>query len=145
MKISTRSKYGIRAVVELAMQESKGRVSLAEIAEKQGLSFSYLEQIFSCLRKAGIVVGTTGSAGGYQLSQTALNMNLYEILLTLEGSLSMSGATMPNSETPLRSFLRREVWDVMDDALEQVLKQTTLLHLKEEFGRQEDSNFSAGL
>ena len=58
MKISTRSRYGLRAVIDLAMQEEKGCVSLAEIAARQDISFNYLESIFSYLRRAGIVIGT---------------------------------------------------------------------------------------
>ena len=58
MKISTRGRYGLRAVIDLAMQEEKGCVSLAEIAARQDISFNYLESIFSYLRRAGIVIGT---------------------------------------------------------------------------------------
>ena len=64
MKISTRGRYGLRAVIDLAMQEEKGCVSLAEIASRQDISFNYLESIFSYLRRAGIVIGTAGSLGG---------------------------------------------------------------------------------
>ena len=102
MKISTRGRYGLRAVIDLAMQEEKGCVSLAEIAARQDISFNYLESIFSYLRRAGIVIGTAGSLGGYTLSKTAVEMNLYDILKVLEGELSMTGSEEPENETDLR-------------------------------------------
>ena len=136
MKISTRGRYGLRAVIDLAMQEEKGCVSLAEIAARQDISFNYLESIFSYLRRAGIVIGTAGSLGGYTLSKAAVEMNLYDILKVLEE---------PENETDLRSFLREEVWDVIDKNIEESLKKTTIKHMKEEFNKQDDSNFCAGL
>ena len=134
MKISTRGRYGLRAVIDLAMQEEKGCVSLAEIAARQDISFNYLESIFSYLRRAGIVIGTAGSLGGYT-----------DILKVLEGELSMTGSEEPENETDLRSFLREEVWDVIDKNIEESLKKTTIKHMKEEFNKQDDSNFCAGL
>ncbi|MFR1215304.1 MAG: RrF2 family transcriptional regulator [Acutalibacteraceae bacterium] len=98
MKISTRGRYGLRAVIDLAMQEEKGCVSLAEIAARQDISFNYLESIFSYLRRAGIVIGTAGSLGGYTLSKTAVEMNLYDILKVLEGELSITGSEEPENE-----------------------------------------------
>ena len=145
MKISTRGRYGLRAVIDLAMQEEKGCVSLAEIAARQDISFNYLESIFSYLRRAGIVIGTAGSLGGYTLSKTAVEMNLYDILKVLEGELSMTGSEEPENETDLRSFLREEGWDVIDKNIEESLKKTTIKHMKEEFNKQDDSNFCAGL
>ena len=136
---------GLRAVIDLAMQEEKGCVSLAEIAARQDISFNYLESIFSYLRRAGIVIGTAGSLGGYTLSKTAVEMNLYDILKVLEGELSMTGSEEPENETDLRSFLREEVWDVIDKNIEESLKKTTIKHMKEEFNKQDDSNFCAGL
>ena len=79
--------------------------------------------------------------GGYTLSKTAVEMNLYDILKVLEGELSMTGSEEPENETDLRSFLREEVWDVIDKNIEESLKKTTIKHMKEEFNKQDDSNF----
>ena len=105
-------------------RKKKDAFSLAEIAARQDISFNYLESIFSYLRRAGIVIGTAGSLGGYStLSKTAVEMNLYDILKVLEGELSMTGSEEPENETDLRSFLREEVWDVIDKNIEEALKK----------------------
>ena len=145
MKISTRGRYGLRAIIDLAMQENKSCVSLGEIAARQDISFHYLEGIFSYLRRAGIVIGTAGALGGYTLSKTALEMSLYDILKVLEGQMSMTGDEAPEQETELRAFLRQEVWDAVDKSIENALKQMTLGEMKETFRKRDDSNFCAGL
>lgn len=69
MKISTRGRYGLRAMIDLALHENEGRVTLAGIAVRQDLSLNYLESIFSALKRAGFVIGTAGAQGGYSLAR----------------------------------------------------------------------------
>lgn len=88
MKLSTRSRYGLRAMVELAAQGEDRCVTLKAIAQKHGMSEYYLEQLFAPLKKAGLVTSLRGAQGGYKLSRSAEDITAGDVLRVLEGSLS---------------------------------------------------------
>lgn len=124
MKISTKGRYGLRAMIDLAINSSEGCTSLADISQRQDLSLNYLENIFSYLKRAGLVVGIAGAQGGYRLAKPADEITLYEIMTVLEGSMSVYDSF--GEETKIRSFLNRNVWDVIDKNVNGVLTGTTL-------------------
>ena len=124
MKISTKGRYGLRAMIDLAISSSEGCTSLADISQRQDLSLNYLESIFSYLKRAGLVVGIAGAQGGYMLAKPADAITLYEIMTVLEGSMSVYDSF--GEETKIRSFLNRNVWDVIDKNVNDVLTGTTL-------------------
>ena len=86
MKLSTRGRYGLKAMVDLALAYGGGPVSTASLAAQQGVSEAYLEQLISALRKAGLVTSSRGAQGGYALSRPPEEINVGEILRVLEGS-----------------------------------------------------------
>jgi len=89
MKFSTRSRYGLRAVVYLAAQaaENEDSVNIKTIATRQGISEHYLEQLFKPLKKAGIIKSARGATGGYRLNAEACDISVGDVLRALEGSL----------------------------------------------------------
>ncbi|NLW56924.1 MAG: Rrf2 family transcriptional regulator, partial [Firmicutes bacterium] len=87
MLVSTRGRYGLRSMVDIAINATGGPVPLRAIAERQGISESYLEQVFALLRKAGLVNAIRGSYGGYVLSKPPEDITVGEIILALEGPL----------------------------------------------------------
>ena len=87
MKISTKGRYGLRALLDLAVYSKDESITLASIAERQEISVGYLEQIFSSLRKANLVIGTKGPQGGYVLAQPADKITIQNALDVLEGDL----------------------------------------------------------
>lgn len=87
MKLSTKGRYGLRAVLDLAINSKEEVVPLSEIAMRQNISISYLEQLISKLRKAGIVTSVRGAQGGYKLAKDPEILSVGEILRVLEGSL----------------------------------------------------------
>jgi Rrf2 family protein len=89
MKLSTRSTYGLRAMMAVAMDGSSGPVMVKEIAERHQLPANYLEQIMTPLRKGGLLAATRGAHGGYKLARAAQEITVREILETLEGSLEL--------------------------------------------------------
>lgn len=89
MKLSTRGKYGLLAVYDLAINDEKP-VPIKTIAQRQGISDAYLEQLFASLKKAKLVRSTRGAQGGYQLTRPPAEITIGEILLALEGSLSVT-------------------------------------------------------
>jgi len=70
MKLSTKGRYAVTAMMDLAIHDNEGPVTLSDISSCQGISLSYLEQLFSMLRKAGLVQGVRGPGGGYRLGKT---------------------------------------------------------------------------
>lgn len=87
MRLSTKGRYGLMAMSQLALDHGKGPISLKYIAEKQNLSESYLEQLFSTLRKNGLLTSVRGAQGGYMLSNEPSDITVGHILRALEGEL----------------------------------------------------------
>lgn len=87
MKISTRGRYGLRALIDLAVHSETESVSISSIAQRQGLSEAYLEQLMAKLKKAGLVQSTRGAQGGYQLAKEAEQISAGDVLRALEGNL----------------------------------------------------------
>jgi Rrf2 family iron-sulfur cluster assembly transcriptional regulator len=80
MRMSTKGRFAVNAIIDLALRESAGPVALASIGERQRISLSYLEQLFSRLRKAGIVESTRGPGGGYTLGRPAMQISVADIV-----------------------------------------------------------------
>ncbi len=140
MKISTRGRYGLRALLDLAVHDGQGCIALSDIASRQALSFNYLEGIFAHLKRAGLVIGTAGSMGGYTLAKPPKEITVHEILLVLEGDLSVTDRALPEKDSEIRSFLRSEVWDVLDQEIENLLKTITIADLTDAFLHRDHSS-----
>jgi Rrf2 family iron-sulfur cluster assembly transcriptional regulator len=89
MKFSTKTSYGLRAMICLGRNWQQGDLSLTEIAHQEKISLSYLEQLFAKLRRAKLVVGSRGSGGGYQLSREPEAVSAFEIIAALEGETEL--------------------------------------------------------
>ena len=89
MKISTRGRYGLKAMVDIAANCKEGCVSLKTIADRNNLSESYLEQLIAPLKKAGLVKSTRGANGGYILAKSAEDISVGDILRVVEGPLEL--------------------------------------------------------
>ena len=87
MKISTKGKYGLRAMIDLAQYSEQEAVSISSIAQRQKISESYLEQLVAKLKKAGLVVSIRGAAGGYRLARPASGISVGDVLRALEGDV----------------------------------------------------------
>ena len=96
MKLSTRAKYGLKALIDLGLYSEKEAVSLQSIAGRQNISVSYLEQLMALLKKAGLVKSVRGAAGGYFLGRPAEEISVGDILRVLEGGLE--AATCPGTD-----------------------------------------------
>ena len=89
MKFSTRTTYGIRAMIKLAENWEKGCVSLGSIAEGENISQGYLERLFAKLKKAKLIKSEKGAGGGYNLSREPAKINLFDVVKTLEGDMAL--------------------------------------------------------
>ena len=95
MKLSTKGKYGVRAVFEVARHYGKGPITIKEIADHQGISFSYLEQILHKLGKAGLIESVRGPSGGYLLGRKPSELTIGDIVRVLEGPIALSHCLEP--------------------------------------------------
>lgn len=90
MKLSTKGRYGVKAMFELALNYGNEPISIKAIAEKQSISEYYLEQLFGTLRKAGLITSSRGAMGGYVLSKSPAEISAADILNVLEGPIEIS-------------------------------------------------------
>lgn len=130
MKLSTRTRYGIRAVLELAENYGKGPVQLKIIARDQGISVKYLEQLMASLKSAGIVSSVRGSKGGYVLAKSPDQIRLSDCFICLEGPVVTVECVENNTYCPRTcDCIAREVWAEVQKAVMTVLQSLTLQSL----------------
>jgi Rrf2 family transcriptional regulator, cysteine metabolism repressor len=145
VKLSTRTRYGTRALLELALRQGKDPVLLKDIAMQQQISLPYLEHIIAPLIAGGIIRSTKGPKGGISLARKPVDIRLIEILQLLEGSAAPVEC-IDNPETCRRSEFcaARDIWSQVKDVIDGVLKSTTLQDLVEKQrikGRKEPSMY----
>lgn len=136
MKFSTKGRYGLRAMVDLAVHAKGEHVALCSIAERQGISTNYLEQVFSVLRKSGLVKSVKGAQGGYILSEAPADIKVGRILRALEGPLSVIDENAENSgksESSIQHCIRMCVWDKMNKSLNDLADSLTLEDLVDNY------------
>jgi Rrf2 family cysteine metabolism transcriptional repressor len=127
MKLSTRTRYGVRALVDLAMHNDGSPVQLREIAEREEISEKYLEHLMSLLKTASFVRSIRGSKGGYLLAKDAREINLREVVDVLEGSLApVECVTDAKLCDRAGSCVTRDVWGEVQGVINDVLESITL-------------------
>ena len=132
MKLSTRARYGTRALLDLAIQGSEEPVSLRDIAKRQQISLQYLEHLMTPLITAGMVRSVRGPKGGVLLAKPSEEIKLSEIIRLLEGSIAPVDC-MDNPRLCSRSgsCATRDIWDEVKKAVDGVLEATTLQNMVE--------------
>lgn len=134
MKMSAKARYGLRAMIELAVDPDSDTVALGDIAKRLDVSAGYLEQVFSSLRKQGFVIGTKGIRGGYILSGLPSEIKVGDILRALEGPLLITDETKrPDSKT--RECIKELVWKRLRGAIESYADSVTLEDMANEYRR----------
>lgn len=135
MKMSTKGRYGLRAMVDLAMTSENGPVSIQSIAERQELSEKYLEQLLALLKKAGLVKSIRGHQGGYLINGDPKTISVGDILRALEGDLTpveCSGLEEESSCKAAKSCVTKYVWKRINDSMEEAVDGITLAELMEQ-------------
>ncbi len=131
MRFSTRTEYGLRAMVQLAKNYGKTLISLAFIAKKENISQAYLERLIAKLKANNLVKSNKGVKGGYQLTKKSQQISLLEIVQTLEGSGVFFSCLLANSKMVCsrKSCLTKKVWLKVQNEVFKVLKETKLSNL----------------
>lgn len=135
MKLSTKGRYGLRAMIDLADFSEEMPQSIANIAARQSISDSYLEQLMAKLKKAGLITSIRGSQGGYVLAKASSDISVGEILRALEGDLSpvkCMGLKGEQACSGSRSCVTRNVWKRIDDSIQNAVDSIYLNELVED-------------
>ncbi|MDI9508709.1 MAG: Rrf2 family transcriptional regulator [Clostridiales bacterium] len=139
MKVSTKGRYGLRAMIDLSLYSKNELVPLASIAERQDISKSYLEQVFSALRKAGLVKSIKGAQGGYSLSTGPEDITVGMILRALEGDLSVVPMEDGVISNRIESYIRENVWNKIDDKVFAFVNKLTLKDITDDYLKKDSS------
>ena len=135
MKLSTKGRYGLRALIDLALYSENETVSIASISARQNISESYLEQLIAKLRKAGLVTSVRGAGGGYKLALPASEISVGDILRALEGSLDAVNCPGLEEESSCGGSgfcVTKYVWQKINDSINRTVDEIKLDQLVEE-------------
>ncbi|MDD2738356.1 MAG: Fe-S cluster assembly transcriptional regulator IscR [Methylomonas lenta] len=131
MRLTTKGRYAVTAMLDLAYHSQKHPITLTDIATRQTISLSYLEQLFARLRKAGMVKGVRGPGGGYTLSRNAREINIADIIEAVDetvDSTKCGGKSNCHNDQPC---ITHDLWMGLSDQIRDYLKQITLGQLLE--------------
>lgn len=127
MKLSTRVRYGLRALVELAAIQEESPVLLDTIANRQGISRKYLDSIFSRLKAAGIVHSTRGAGGGFTLRSDPSEVTVADVYTSIEGPLKLVACLEGSEKCPSgRTCATVELWEGLSQVMVDYLSEVTL-------------------
>ena len=135
MKLSTKARYGLKAMVDLAVEYGSGPVSTATLASLQGVSVAYLEQLVASLKRANLVVSLRGAQGGYTLSRAPEEISVGEVLTALEGSTALVdcvGYETVSCENAC-SCSARPLWLKLQNRINAVLDETTIKDMADDY------------
>lgn len=141
MKISTKGRYAVRVMMDLALHNTGECIKVKDIAERQGISEKYLEQIIGILNKAGYVKSVRGAQGGYRLTRQPAEYTVGMILRLTEGSLAPVACLEADSVSCDRidTCETLQVWKDLYDAINQVVDNVTVADLAEQHNKRLDA------
>ena len=129
MRLTTKGRYAVTAILDLAFHQEEGPVSLAAISERQGISLSYLEQLFSKLRRNDIVVSTRGPGGGYSLKTSAEELSVSAIIMAVDESVKMSACDAGDGCQNEHRCLTHDLWQDLSNEIKGFLDGITLAEM----------------
>ncbi len=130
MKLSTRCRYAVRSLLDLALNSKGDLVLLKDIARRQAISVKYLESIFSSLRRAGIIKGIRGARGGYKMIKPAEEVTIYDIVFAMQGFVAPVGCvTETCSCNRSEECVTHELWIKLTESIADTLKSYTVADL----------------
>ncbi len=137
MKLTTKGRYAVTAMLDLALHNDKGPVTLADIADRQGISLSYLEQLFSRLRKQQLVTSVRGPGGGYSLAGTAADVHIAEVITAVDEKVDATRCGGAGNCHNNERCLTHDLWRSLSDRIYDYLSDITLQDLVDRKGADE--------
>jgi Rrf2 family protein len=141
MKLSTKGRYGLRLMLDLAEHHGNGPVKLKDVALRQDISEKYLWHLIPLLKRAGLITSARGSHGGYTLSRQPQAINLLEVISALEGMYFSACAQHPSSCTRSSSCVAREMWTEAAAKIDAIFASFTLGAVVERHKHKQTSNY----
>ena len=129
MRLTTKGRYAVTAMLDLALHEGKGPISLADISERRGISLSYLEQLFAKLRRNELVRSVRGPGGGYQLNREQAGINVAQVIDAVNESVDATGCSRQADCQGGEKCLTHHLWCDLSDQIHAFLSGITLADL----------------
>lgn len=131
MRLTTKGRYAVTAVLDLSFHQHEGPVSLADISDRQNISLSYLEQLFARLRRNGIVSSTRGPGGGYSLTREPEAVSMAEIILAVDESYEATNCSSePSGCSGQQQCLTHDLWQELSQEIHQFLNSISLAEMQ---------------
>ena len=140
MKISTKGRYGLKAMLDIAVYSSSENVTLKSVSERENISEKYLEQIFSALRKNGLVNSKKGAQGGYTLSKSMSKITVGDILRVLEGDLLVVQEDETEKDM-MDKCIQKNIWDKLNSSINSIVNSITLEDLFYEYNKETNPEY----
>lgn len=132
VRLTTKGRYAVTAMLDLGLHYNHGPIVLADIAKRQRISLSYLEQLFACLRKTGLVVSVRGPRGGYRLAKSANKISIAEVIAAVDEALDSRKCKGAGNCSDDQACLTHELWEELSD---QILEFLTGISLEDLMAR----------
>ena len=137
MRLTTKGRYAVTAMLDLALHHGEGPITLADIAQRQGISLSYLEQLFSRLRKRSLVSSVRGPGGGYTLGRDAGNIFVAQVISAVDENVDTTRCGGALNCQDNQQCLTHDLWQDLSNRIYGYLNQISLLDLMNRRGVQE--------
>jgi Rrf2 family protein len=140
LKLSTKGRYGLRLMLDIALNCQEGPVSLKAISKRQGITEKYLWHLINPLKSAGLIESIRGAHGGYRLAKPLAEISIREIVRVLEGPLTLVDCVeKPRSCSKAHNCVARDVWKEVADKISQTLEAVTLKDIVESHKNKTDT------
>ncbi|HEW97268.1 MAG: Fe-S cluster assembly transcriptional regulator IscR [Candidatus Parabeggiatoa sp. nov. 3] len=126
MRLTTKGRYAVTAMLDLAINQDQGPITLSDISQRQGISLSYLEQLFSRLRKKDLVDSTRGPGGGYRLSRPAKSIAIADVIAAVDEAVDATRCQGQKNCQDSRACLTHQLWTDLSEQIREFLDGITL-------------------
>ncbi|MEK6263896.1 MAG: Rrf2 family transcriptional regulator [Clostridium sp.] len=133
MKLSTKGRYGVKAMVDLAINYGEQPVSIKNISQRQNISEYYLEQLFSSLKKAKLIKSIRGAQGGYILNRAPEEITIQDVINVLEGPIEVSNCLEDSACNNIDCCATRLLWKKIKDSIDSVTSAITLKDIVDDY------------
>jgi Rrf2 family iron-sulfur cluster assembly transcriptional regulator len=137
MRLTTKGRYAVTAMLDLCLNYESGAITLADISERQGISLSYLEQLFARLRKQGLVSSSRGPGGGYRLSREAVEITVFDVISAVDEKVDSTQCEGHQNCHGDEKCLSHELWQSLSEQIRVYLDGITLAEVVNNFDRKQ--------
>ena len=131
MRLSTKSRYAVTSLLDMVMHSDQGPVSLGDISVRQGISLSYLEQLFAKMRRNKLVVSTRGPGGGYSLGNSPSQVCIADVIKAVDEEMQITNKDVLEGSTDYEPCLTEQLWEELSEQIEDYLTTISLADMME--------------